>query len=664
MRHFWRTIAGKTILFVSCILSLAMLACCVLGAFVLIEADFYTRPEELVLQDLFDEVLRSKTDDYFLDAYYAALPEGEVYSFSETGTNLLVRVRDQHDTIIAQSPSLAQIDEGNLGDQFDPYPTEFWFCVHRTEVGFDYWYTSDRSVSRYDAVDQVSGSDPEYDFYKITYVFRRGYPAKDLYWLINRLFHIGYSLRFVIYFLGLLFAGLALICFIALMNVSARRPHSDELYPGPLNKIPFDVLLAICITLGILAAVAVDGMTGWHTEVIIAAIAIGPIGANLGLGLCMSAAARIKQGTLISGSFIAICLRFAWRVLKWIGRLLRRVGEGLLSLLRSLPLIWRTALIAVCLPILELVVFAASNPDTEVYFTVWFLIRLVLIPAALALALSLRRLQKAGEALAAGDMSYHTDTKGMFWDFKRHGENLNSIAAGMSIAVEDRLKSERMKTELITNVSHDIKTPLTSIINYAGLIGNETCDNPTITEYAAVLVRQSERLKRLIEDLVEASKASTGNLEVNMSPCDASVFLTQAAGEYEEKLVAAQLQLIVTQPEESVSIMADGRRMWRIFDNLMNNICKYAMPGTRVYLSLEKQDGNAVITFKNTSREPLNMSAEELMERFVRGDRSRGTEGNGLGLSIARSIAELQGGKLGLCIDGDLFKAILTFPII
>ena len=261
-------------------------------------------------------------------------------------------------------------------------------------------------------------------------------------------------------------------------------------------------------------------------------------------------------------------------------------------------------------------------------------------------------------------MSYQIDTKGMRGDFKKQGEDLNSIASGMSLAVEKQLKSERMKTELITNVSHDIKTPLTSIINYADLIGKESCENEKITEYAEVLVRQSVRLKRLIEDLVEASKASTGNLEVNLAACDAAVFLTQAGGEYEEKLQNANLTLVTSQPENEIRIMADGRRMWRVFDNLMNNICKYAQPGTRVYLSLERIGNSAVIIFRNTSREALNISEEELMERFVRGDASRTTEGNGLGLSIARSLAELQGGKLTIKIDGDLFKAILTFPVL
>jgi signal transduction histidine kinase len=215
---------------------------------------------------------------------------------------------------------------------------------------------------------------------------------------------------------------------------------------------------------------------------------------------------------------------------------------------------------------------------------------------------------------------------------------------------------------LITNVSHDIKTPLTSIINYTDLISKEPCENEKIKEYTAVLTRQSERLKKLIEDLIEASKASTGNLEVILSPCEVNVLLSQAVGEYEEKFQQQDLQLIVKQPEHPVRIMADGRRIWRVFDNLLNNICKYAQSGTRVYLDLLETEEDVEIVFKNTSAQALNISADELKERFVRGDSSRNTEGNGLGLSIAQSLIELQKGTMDLQVDGDLFKVVLIFP--
>ncbi len=250
----------------------------------------------------------------------------------------------------------------------------------------------------------------------------------------------------------------------------------------------------------------------------------------------------------------------------------------------------------------------------------------------------------------------------MLPEIKKHAVNLNSMAAAQKIAVEEKLKSERMKTELITNVSHDIKTPLTSIINYADLISKEENNSEKTKEYSEVLVRQSKRLKTLLEDLVEASKASTGNLEVDLQPCDAQVFISQCAGEYEEKFGQYDLTLITSVPEEPVRIMADGRRMQRVFDNLLNNACKYSMPGTRVYVDLKETDKEAVFTFKNTSKEQLNMTEEELMERFTRGDSSRNTEGSGLGLSIAGNLAELQNGKLRLTTDGDLFKATLSFP--
>ena len=230
--------------------------------------------------------------------------------------------------------------------------------------------------------------------------------------------------------------------------------------------------------------------------------------------------------------------------------------------------------------------------------------------------------------------------------------------------MEERLKSERLKTELITNVSHDIKTPLTSIINYSDLISKESCENEKMKEYSEALHRQSERLKKLINDLMDASKVSTGNVEVLLAPCEADIFLTQAVGEYEEKLKNHELTLVTKIMQESLKIMVDGRHMWRIFDNLMSNVFKYAQGGTRVYLTLEKIEGKAVFSLKNISHYPLDISSEELMERFVRGDKSRHTEGSGLGLSIAKSLTQLQGGEFDLTVDGDFFKVVLKFPVV
>ncbi len=458
----------------------------------------------------------------------------------------------------------------------------------------------------------------------------------------------------------------AFVFYITMLCVSARRPNSEEVHPGYFNKVPFDIMLfaALCVG-GIFGTI----LTESPDDVAIVVACVATVFAILFFnGLSMSAAARIKQGTLLKNTLIFIvcswCLKLFWKIFKWCWNkfvgFFRFFGE----VFKKFPLIWKTVAVFCGLSLLELIVIAATWYEMDNYLLFWFVLHVVLFVVICKFALGLRGLQAGGRALASGDFDHKIDTSKLHWDFKEHGENLNHISEGMVTAVEEKMKSERMKTELITNVSHDIKTPLTSIINYTDLIGKEETDNEKIKEYTEVLLRQSERLKRLIEDLVEASKASTGNLEVELAPCEASMFITQIAGEYEEKLNASGLTLVtkINSGSDGAKIMADGRRMLRVFDNLMNNICKYALENSRVYLSLDV-DSDVVITFKNTSRTELDMSPEELMERFVRGDQSRNTEGNGLGLSIARSLTELQNGTFDIFIDGDLFKVVLAFPV-
>ena len=249
-------------------------------------------------------------------------------------------------------------------------------------------------------------------------------------------------------------------------------------------------------------------------------------------------------------------------------------------------------------------------------------------------------------------------------ELKAHAGQLNDLGGAINSAVEERMKSERMKAELITKVSHDLNTPLTSIINYVDLLKKEDIQNPRAAEYIEVLDRKSQRLKKLTEDLVEASKASTGALAVNKEKLELGQLLAQARGEYEEKLTQSRLTLVADLPPEPLWVEADGRHLWRVLDNLLGNCVKYALEGTRVYLTLERWDGQAVLTLKNISREELNISADRLLERFVRGDESRTTEGSGLGLSIAKSLTELQGGRFSLAVDGDLFKAVIRLPLI
>ena len=262
--------------------------------------------------------------------------------------------------------------------------------------------------------------------------------------------------------------------------------------------------------------------------------------------------------------------------------------------------------------------------------------------------------------MAAGRLDHKIDTEKLFGELRQHGEDLNSIADGLNIAVEQRMKSERMKTELITNVSHDIKTPLTSIINYVDLLKKEPLEGKA-REYADTLERHANRLKKLTEDLVEASKAATGNIKAELIPMNLCELVNQAVGEYSERLQQSRIEPVVALPESPRYILADGRLIWRVIENLLSNAAKYAQPGTRLYIALLEKRGQITLEMKNISRDRLNIHADELMERFARADSSRHTEGSGLGLNIARSLAELQGGKMAIEIDGDLFKVTLTF---
>ncbi len=492
-------------------------------------------------------------------------------------------------------------------------------------------------------------------------------PREDAYALANRVIRLGYALRYWIYAIMAAAAVCGVVCFVFLLEASGHHPGEEGVRPGWGTGLPLDVLtvgggMALFLIEQLLVEEVLYGISS--DVVTIVGLGVCMILALAAVtGYCMSLALRIKLGQWWKNTVIFWALGILWRILKRVGAALAALGRGMQALFRQFPLIWKTAVLFGALCLLELMALLLCWWEMDNFALFWFFEKLLLFPVVLSGALMLRKLQKGGQALAAGDLSYQVDTRHMIWDLRRHGEDLNSIAAGMNRAVDQRMKSERMKTELITNVSHDIKTPLTSIINYADLIGKEPAGSEKIPEYAGVLLRQSERLKKLIEDLVEASKASTGNLEVVLAPCEVGVLLTQAAGEYQQRLSQADLTLVTRQPEHPVTILADGRRLWRIFDNLMNNICKYAQAGTRVYLTLEEQTGMAVISFKNTSRSPLDISAEDLIERFVRGDASRNTEGSGLGLSIAKSLTDLQKGTMELTVDGDLFKVVLRFPL-
>lgn len=447
-------------------------------------------------------------------------------------------------------------------------------------------------------------------------------------------------------FLTALFALLALFCFCFSMASAGHWAGHEGIHLTWLDKIPADVWLLVLLC---------TFFIGWEAFYyewgrVFFCAALVPL---VLLFLC-AFAAQCKAGTVLRGALIGRIARFLWRIV-------RSLFLGLWRIARNLPLLWKTALVMAGVFFLEMLFVLAGYGSVDGIFVIMKAVELL---AALYIALNLRALQKGGEKLARGDFSSPIDTRYLIGDFKRYGQELNDVQSGLEQAVQEQMKAEHLKTELITNVSHDIKTPLTSIVNYVDLLKKEDMPSPAAREYIAVLDRQSHRLKKLTEDLVEASKASSGALNVELQPTDVNVLLSQIEGEYQERLAACHLTLVTQPPAPGTMIQADSRLLSRVMDNLVSNVCKYALENTRVYVTAAVRDGQAVISFKNVSRDELNISPDELMERFVRGDASRHSEGSGLGLSIARSLVQLQGGTFALSIDADLFRADIVFPLI
>ena len=272
------------------------------------------------------------------------------------------------------------------------------------------------------------------------------------------------------------------------------------------------------------------------------------------------------------------------------------------------------------------------------------------------------KLKKGIEEIALGNMEYQIPLQGLRGENLKLAEMINGIANGFHMAVEEAMKNERLKTDLITNVSHDIKTPLTSIINYVAILKQSDIADPKIQGYLDILEAKAQRLKTLTEDVVEASKVSSGNISLEYMDVDLVEMIQQTEGEMAEKFEARNLKMIVNLPAEPAVVHVDGRRMWRVLENIFGNAAKYAMPGTRVYADLKLEEDTVDLSLKNVSEHQLNISADELTERFIRGDLSRSSEGSGLGLSIAQSLTTMQGGTFNLYLDGDLFRVNIRFP--
>lgn len=489
----------------------------------------------------------------------------------------------------------------------------------------------------------------------------------------------------------LLFAALA----VYLCTAAGRKPGCAEVKPAGLNCIPLELyagaVLGIILLFGFVAMEGFPYLMRQRLAVSLSLYAYGGYFCCLSfVGFCYACAAQFKAPdfywwhhslTGLCWRAVVWCWEHAWRwgkqifqiiwrigrcLLLWgwkqvkqlwhrLGRSLARLGKILARFYHLLPLTWQWLLVGLLIEGGFLLSLAMGS-----LFLLWGSL-LFGVAAVVYGANVFGTLLEAARRMRAGDLDVKVDDKLMLGAYKDFAAELNGLNEVVQIAAQKQMKSERMRTELITNVSHDIKTPLTSIINYVDLLQKPHTEEEG-KSYLEVLSRQSGRMKKLIDDLIELSKASTGNIPVELTKMDAVEAVNQALGEFTDKLTAAELTPVFRQPEEPLFVHADGRLAWRAMSNLLSNAVKYAQPGTRFYIDMVALDGKVCISFKNISRAALNVSAEELMERFVRGEASRNQEGSGLGLNIAKSMMELQHGDLELLVDGDLFKATLIFP--
>ena len=444
-------------------------------------------------------------------------------------------------------------------------------------------------------------------------------------------------------------AGICMLALFVFLLCSAARKEGEEGFVLiRQDHIPLDIYLilagVLCVGPLVIGLNIAATTEGYVIELVFAALCIA-VSAGAAMAACMTFAARIKTKTLFKNTVI-------YRICAWFGRLFNMMGMNLKAAFIFLGYLLLNAIGAAYL-------FESRYEGFALVMLAFFNCAVLL--GILECISQMKRLKEAAAAIAEGDLSFEMDTSKLRWEFREHGENLNSVGRGMARAVNERMRSERFKTELITNVSHDLKTPLTSIVTYIDLLQKEDIRGEKAKEYVDTIARQSAKLKKLTEDLIEASKASSGAMSVSFERVNVSELLRQSIAEYGERMAAAGITPVVSLPEEDVHITADGRLLWRVAENLLLNICRHGMSGTRAYIGAEKRGEGTAVSFKNISAKELNISPDELLERFVQGDASRSTEGSGLGLSIAQSLTELMKGKMQLYLDGDLFKVELIF---
>lgn len=453
-----------------------------------------------------------------------------------------------------------------------------------------------------------------------------------------------------------------LIGMVWLTVTAGRKPKDEEIHLNGFDRwyteiaagAVIGIWLAGTIISGTLIANSSLGYSHAVVTVIVTCLICGTYTMAWFLIGYLSLVRRIKAGTLWKNSLIRT-------VLKWIGKCSGKLADFARAFSRNTAEKVKVLLVGGAFLFLQFLIIGCVFSGAGVFLLALMAVDVAVMIFAIRKADGQDRIMDGLKKISDGELQYKIKTDTLTGKQKVMAEYINNIGSGLDAAVENSLKKERMQTELITNVSHDLKTPLTSIINYVDLMKRENPTDPKIQEYLRILDEKSQRLKVLTEDVVEASKASTGNIKLEMNDIDFVEMVQQVIGEFEEKFQEKNLTMMVHFTDEPSIIYADGQRMWRVLENVFGNVVKYAMEGTRVYAEISNRNKKVTFSLKNISAQPLNISADELTERFIRGDVARNTEGSGLGLSIAKSLTELQGGEFKLYLDGDLFKVMITF---
>ena len=508
-------------------------------------------------------------------------------------------------------------------EQFAKYPAYLVFGDYKSEIYPKQWQDNNYL---YRITDRIDEWNPESTEISIAYT-KVFLDSKVKEWEENKAYATKQLYAMVGFSAGLILSFLYLILVIGRKSFNEKKVHLHF-----VDRLYTDINLVLCMGLITLWAALVDLVFEQINGMI---LLITPPIATLGLILVLSLIKHLKNRTFFKHSLI---YRILYHIVVFIKNVYTSGNTGV-----------KTVLLVIGYPLLVAATFFIF-PIT-IGIAAWLAFKKVQ---------SFKAIQEGVDKIKAGDLHHRIEVAGK-GEFSKLASNINSISEGLEMAVEGELKSERLKTELITNVSHDIRTPLTSIITYVDLLKNER-DLEKIDEYVEILDQKSQRLKVLTDDLFDAAKASSGTMPVHLEEIDIESLLTQGLGEVNDTIEVSELEFKIRQPEEKVFIKADGKLLWRSIENLLSNIFKYAMQGSRVYIDIEDIGNEVLITFKNISAFELNITAEELMERFTRGDESRTSQGSGLGLSIAKSLIELQKGRFTIQIDGDLFKAMIYMP--